>query len=115
MDEVGFSRGSRLPIVMLERIVVGFLDNGQIVLRTALLHALHQVAELGERKGCRRDLLSQARHDGLYPPEKRAPQKTAGTLPRLYLPIWSCLAWSPPGTQSSPGAYSNSSRTFRLE
>src|SRR5580765_3775559 len=85
MNQVWFSGSARLPIVMLEGVVVGLLDDAEIVLRTALLHALHQVAKLGQREGRRSNLLAQARHDGLYPPGKRAPQKAVGTLIRLYL------------------------------
>src|ERR1022692_4316803 len=53
--------------MMFQGVVVGLLDDGQIVLRTVLLHPLNQVAELGQREGSSSDLLAQARHEGLYP------------------------------------------------
>ena len=65
MHQIRLARSAALPFMMLEGIIVGFLDNGEIVLRTALLHAPHQVAELGERKCSGRDLLAQTRHVGL--------------------------------------------------
>ena len=65
MYQVGLTGGSGLAFVMLEGVIVGFLDNGEIVLRTVLLHPLHQIAELGQREGSGSDLLAQARHAGL--------------------------------------------------
>src|SRR5580658_3410755 len=70
MHEVRLARGASLAFMMFQGIVVGFLDNGQIVLRTVLLNPLHQLAELGERESGGRDLLAQARHVGLYPAER---------------------------------------------
>ena len=62
MNQVRLAGGAGLAFVMLQGIVVGFLDDGEIVLRTVLLHPLHQVAKLGEREGSGSDLLAQARH-----------------------------------------------------
>jgi hypothetical protein len=47
MDEVRFTRRTGLAFMVLQGIVVGFLDDGEIVLGTVLLHPLHQVAKLG--------------------------------------------------------------------
>ncbi len=65
MHQIRLARGAALAFVVFQGIVVGFLDNGQIVLRTGFLNPLHQLAELGERKSGGRDLLAQARHVGL--------------------------------------------------
>ena len=65
MNQVRLARGAGLAFMNLQGVVVGFLDEGQIVLRTVFLHPLHQLAELGEREGGGRDLLAQARHVGL--------------------------------------------------
>ena len=65
MNQVGLAGGPSLAFVMLEGVVVGFLDDGEIVLRTVLLHPLHQIAKLGQRERRGRNLLAQARHDGL--------------------------------------------------
>jgi hypothetical protein len=73
MDQVRFAGGASLTFVVFQGVVVGFLDDGEIVLGTVLLHPVHQVAELGEREGSGSDLLAQARHDGLYPRGKGAP------------------------------------------
>ena len=62
MDEIRLAGGAALAFMMFQGVIVGLLDDGEIVLRTVLLHPLHQVAELGERKGSGRDLLAQARH-----------------------------------------------------
>src|SRR5580658_8230854 len=66
-DDVGnlLAESPALAFMMFQGVVVGLLDDGEIVLRAVLLHALHQVAKLGKRKGSGRDLLAQARHDGL--------------------------------------------------
>ena len=71
MNQVRLAGGAGLAFVMLQGVVVGFLDDGEIVLRTVLLHPLHQVAELGQREGSGSDLLAQARHVGLYPANTR--------------------------------------------
>src|SRR4051794_22339159 len=65
--------------MVLEGVVVGLLDDRKIVMGTAFLHSLHQVAKLGQRKGRGCNLVAQARHDGLYPPRRRASQKAVGT------------------------------------
>ena len=65
MDEIRLTRRPALPFMNLQRVVVGFLDERQIILRTVLLHALHQLAELSERERGRLDLLAQSRHVGL--------------------------------------------------
>ena len=65
MNQIRLARGPGLTFMMFQRIIVGLLDDGEIVLGAALLHLLHQVAELGERQGGGRDLLAQARHVGL--------------------------------------------------
>ena len=65
MDQVGLARGAGLAFMMLQGVVVGLLDDREIVLRTVLLHPLHQVAELRQRESRGRDLLAQGRHDGL--------------------------------------------------
>ena len=62
MDKVRLSGGPALTFMIFQRIIVGFLDDGEIVLRTILLHPLHQIAELGQGKSGGRDLLAQARH-----------------------------------------------------
>src|SRR5205807_4463795 len=80
MHQVRLARGAGLAFVVFQGIVVGFLDNGQIVLRTGFLNPLHQLAELGERKSGGRDLLAQARHVGLYPAERSGSERgRAGT------------------------------------
>ena len=65
MHQIRLARGAGLAFMMLEGVVVGFLDDGEIVLRTVFLNPLHQLAELGERESGGRDLLAQARHVGL--------------------------------------------------
>ncbi len=67
MDEIRLAGGSALAFMIFQGIIVGLLDDGEIVLRTVLLHPLHQIAELGQGKGGSRDLLAQGRHVGLYP------------------------------------------------
>ena len=47
-----------LAFVMLERKIVGFLDDREIVMRTVFLHPLHQIAEFGQGKGSGSDLLA---------------------------------------------------------
>ena len=59
------ARSTALAFVIFEGKVVGFLDDGQIVLRAVFLHPPHQFAELGEGQSSGRDLLAQARHAGL--------------------------------------------------
>ena len=58
MHQVGLARGAGLAFMMLQRVIVGLLDDGEIVVRTVLLHPLHQVAELGQREGSGSDLLA---------------------------------------------------------
>ncbi len=67
MNQVRLAGGASLAFMVFQGIVVGFLDDGEIVLRAVLLHPLHQVAKLGEREGSSSDLLAQARHVRLYP------------------------------------------------
>ena len=62
MDQVRLAGSAALALMMFQGVVVGLLDDGEIVLRTVLLHPLHQVAELGQREGSGSDLLAQARH-----------------------------------------------------
>ena len=70
VNQVRLTRGAGLAFVMLQGVVVGFLNDGEIVLRTIFLDPLHQLAELGEGESGGRDLLAQARHVGLYPAER---------------------------------------------
>ena len=70
MHQVRLTRGAGLAFVVFQGVVVGLLDDGQVVLRTVFLDPLHQLAELGERESGGRDLLAQARHVGLYPAER---------------------------------------------
>ena len=65
MNEVGLAGGAALAFVMLQGKIVGFLDDGEIVVRTVFLHPLHQIAEFGQRKRSGSDLLAQRRHAGL--------------------------------------------------
>jgi len=58
MDEIGVARSAGLAFVVFQGIVVGFLDDSQIVLRTVLLHPLHQIAEFGQRESGGSDLLA---------------------------------------------------------
>ncbi len=62
MDQIGLAGSAALAFMMFQGIIVGLLNDRQIVLRTALLHPLHQIAELGQGEGGGRDLLAQARH-----------------------------------------------------
>ena len=65
VDEIRLARGAGLAIVMFQRVVVGFLDDGEIVLRAVGLHLLHKFPELRERESSGRDLLAETRHVGL--------------------------------------------------
>src|ERR1700686_3586441 len=67
MNQIRLAGGSTLTLMIFQGIIVGFLDDGEIVLRTVFFHPLHQIAELGQGKGGGRDLLAQARHIRLYP------------------------------------------------
>src|SRR5580693_7554723 len=67
MHQVRLAGGAGLTFMMLQGVVVGFLDDGQVVLGTVVLNPLHELAEFCERKSGGRDLLAQARHAGLYP------------------------------------------------
>ena len=58
MDQIRLARGAGLAFVVLQGVVVGFLDDREIVLRTVFLHPLHQVAELGQRERSGSDLLA---------------------------------------------------------
>jgi len=49
MHQIRLARGAALPFVVFQGIVVGFLDNGQIVLRTVSSIRFIKLAELGER------------------------------------------------------------------
>jgi hypothetical protein len=62
MNEVRFARGAGLAFVMFQGVIVGFLDNGEVVLRAAFLKPPHQLAELGERESGGRYLLAETRH-----------------------------------------------------
>ena len=62
MDEIRLARGAGLAVVMLQGVVVGFVDDVEIVLGTVFLNPLHQLAELGDREDGGRDLLAQVRH-----------------------------------------------------
>src|ERR1700736_1725146 len=75
MHQVRLARGAALAFMVFQGVVVGFLDDGEVVLRTIFLDPLHQLAELGERKSGGRDLLAQARHVGLYPAERARPEE----------------------------------------
>jgi hypothetical protein len=50
---------------MLLRKFVGFFDDFQIVCGTVLPHEAHQVTELGDGEGSRRDLFAQRHHADL--------------------------------------------------
>ena len=67
MDQIRLAGGAGLAFMMLQGVVVGLLDDREIVLRTVFLHPLHQIAELGQRERSSSDLLAQRRHEGLYP------------------------------------------------
>ena len=58
MHQIRLARGAGLAFMMFQGIVVGFLDDGEIVVRTVLLHPLHQIAEFGQREGSGSDLLA---------------------------------------------------------
>ena len=65
MHQVRLTRGAGLAGMHLQGIVVGFLDDFQIVGRPVGLHPLHQVAKLRDREDVGCDLLAQRRHEGL--------------------------------------------------
>ena len=65
MNQIGLAGGSTLAFVVFQGVIVGLLDQREIVLRTVLLHPLHQLAEFGERECGGRYLLAEARHEGL--------------------------------------------------
>src|SRR6267143_1556076 len=65
MHEIGLAGGAALSGVMFQGVVVGFLDQFQIVQRPVGLHGLHQVAKLRDREDIGCDLLAQCRHAGL--------------------------------------------------
>ena len=65
MHEVGLARGATLPGMHVQRIIVGFFDEFQIVRGPIGLHPLHQVAEARDREDIGCDLFAQSRHVGL--------------------------------------------------